>query len=961
MVQLREPRQDDNDVPRIILLVAASVMFNSQLPSPDSLDLTTASEDIIASLNFTGSDLCVMELYKTVETLTLIHISRFHSKGDQCDLDYAIYLLEIMTQLLDTSTFATFDELHKLYFVLVGMHLIRCYLFDEPVYLDSLNGSYEAFLEETYGRSGYTAYRTMFSFGLAYNLTFHLATTKDCDRVLQLYNDTYSFESGDMCRYWDYLRSNSLQFLSISGRKFHDLTGALECIRVATEVAAYPSHKEHAPKDVQFLMFQLRIAAITGDRDFLLKVGEEIKVPASRCRYLTISSATRNLFRDDSDESLNDAIRTLKDRCRACPEEDPCGRWYSIVVAIALLCRYERYADDRDIEEAWAFRDPFEPDDVLRVDVSLYRISQQAGFSGINGNRWPTPEYVKALACINQSNISPRRHSPEGVFFFNDSGTSSIWCRIADVIAHPGDDVSFHDIHEWLLSRCKSSGDPTVHLLILSCLYWTRYSVNKQIEDLEKGADYFLQVLNTRTVPSGGSSLAIILFDLERLKPGSFAPSLLLDRFDCVLERVHNITLPIADRLHHLTVCYIILSRHLPGLEQSQASHALEIGNLLVSLTEQQCWASSNPHSSLGSRYNYRNLHLSVATLIIKAAREDGLLRAVEIFEMGRSLVWNQLENLRTSPPASVPPDLAADFLNRSRTLERRIGFSHEIGTDLPSTDHGRLVKDRNNIIEQIRALPGCESFLSPQPFRFLCKAAAAEGPVVLLASAGFAVVIHHSHVGLVPLPLAADRLQKWKDSLRSNRSTRDVDCGGLSDGPRVPSTSAARDPRAGVRPPKSKMTTYEILKELWDKVAKPVIDMIEEITMEGTKGKGTASIPVSYSAPNELTASNRDHRNSRSEAASGGAVLVISRSCLSMQLEYIAARTLFVYQTTTSHPTLQPLELSSRHGCAHIPIISRSWQQSNPTQAKDTLSCAMRKRSYERLLLQFLQRTLFS
>ena len=924
-------------------------MFNSQLPSPDSLDLTTASEDIIASLNFTGSDLCVMELYKTVETLTLIHISRFHSKGDQCDLDYAIYLLEIMTQLLDTSTFATFDELHKLYFVLVGMHLIRCYLFDEPVYLDSLNGSYEAFLEETYGRSGYTAYRTMFSFGLAYNLTFHLATTKDCDRVLQLYNDTYSFESGDMCRYWDYLRSNSLQFLSISGRKFHDLTGALECIRVATEVAAYPSHKEHAPKDVQFLMFQLRIAAITGDRDFLLKVGEEIKVPASRCRYLTISSATRNLFRDDSDESLNDAIRTLKDRCRACPEEDPCGRWYSIVVAIALLCRYKRYADDRDIEEAYAFRRPFEADNVLKVDASLYKVSQKAGLSRVNGDRWPTSESVKALACTSQSNMPLGRHFNEDVFFYNDSGTSTFWCRIMDPMMHPDDDVSFHYIHERLLSFCKSSDDPTVPLLSLSGLYLTRYKFNGHIEDLEKGADYFLQVLNTTTVPPEYSRYAIILFELERLKPGSVAPSLLLDRFDCMLERVQNITLPIPDRLHYLRSCHIILLWRLPGLEQSQASHALEIGNLLLSLTEQQCWASPNPHSSLSSRYEHRSLHLSAAKLIILACREDGLFRALEILEMGRSLLWNQLENLRTPPPASVPPDLAADFLYRSRTLERRMGFSHEIATDLPSTHHGQLVKERNNIIEQIRALPGCESFLAPQPFHLLCDAAAAEGPVVLLPSANFAVVMLLTHTALVPLPLTAGHFKKWKDSLRINQLTRDVGSGGLSDDPRAPSTSAARDPRS-LRCCKSKMNTSEVLKELWDMVAKPVIDMIEEITVEGTKGKGKASIPVSYSAPNELTASNRDHRNSRSEAASGGAVLVISRSCLSTQLKYTAARTPFVYQTTTSHPTLQLLELSSRHGCARTPPISRSSQQSNPTQARDTLSCAMCKRSYERL-----------
>ena len=88
-----ESRQDDNDLPRRIFLAAVSVILNYQLPSLDSLDLAISPEDIIASLNFTGSNLCVTELYETVVNLTLILITRFRVKGDQCDLDYTIYLV----------------------------------------------------------------------------------------------------------------------------------------------------------------------------------------------------------------------------------------------------------------------------------------------------------------------------------------------------------------------------------------------------------------------------------------------------------------------------------------------------------------------------------------------------------------------------------------------------------------------------------------------------------------------------------------------------------------------------------------------------------------------------------------------------------------------------------------------------------------------------------------------------
>lgn len=857
----------DGDILGVICKMATAIVSNSQNSRIDELDEPTTGHDhIVVSWEFTGNDLNLPLLSKAIPGLVGIFLSRFQDQRHHCDLDYSIYLLEIMTQLLDTSTFSTVSELHNVYFMLVILHAIRYYLIKEPVHLDNLIGAFEAFLEETHGSPDYATHGAKLSLGLAMGLldrsgSSNTPNAKDCDRVLQLYDNIYPLTFGDTRQTWDRVRSLALRFLSRSRRTFQDLTGALKHIR-SVDDTVFISDKDAVPSDVEFLIFQLRAAAIAGDRELLLKVGEELKAPMSRCSLGAQFNMPIFLFWNDSEESLGDAIRTMKDRCRACSEEDPCRRLYSIVLAMALFSRFNRHSDDQDIKEALAFREPFGADEVFKVDLVLLALSEDVmGAKFGSKNRWPLPETVKTRAYFPNLFVKtdPRVFDRSSNAFKDISQWDVLGpdgrqlVSIFDALNDAGNNKKFHNLREWLQSRCRVEGDdPTEHLLDLCRLYDRRYRFTKQIEDLETSADYYLQALNhTNTLPYETYSLIDILFELERLKPGSIAPSQLLGRFDSLLEIAHNTATPLPYRLDSIASCFFFFDH--PHVADQRISHALEMGNLALSLIEQQCWASPTPHASLSSRYIFRSL-FSIAPNIIMLADPDNMPRAIEIFEMGRSLVWNQLENLRTPPNelASVTPGLSTQFLEISRTLERRMGFSHEVGIEPLGTYPQQLVEERNRIIEQIRALPGCENFLGPQSFNQLRLAAPVEGPVVILMSTivdrSVAVVFFHANSSVLYLPITPDHLKRLNSSLRANPSTRDADYGGSSDDLFTPSTSTDMDSRVGVRLPRSKLDAYDILAELWDKVAKPVIDRIGEMMVDGEKGKGKAGIPVSCS-----------------------------------------------------------------------------------------------------------------
>ena len=158
------------------------------------------------------------------------------------------------------------------------------------------------------------------------------------------------------------------------------------------------------------------------------------------------------------------------------------------------------------------------------------------------------------------------------------------------------------------------------------------------------------------------------------------------------------------------------------------------------------------------------------------AALDSGLPEtAVEWLEQGRSIVWGELLELRSSYEelSSAHPgharrlqELSAALEHAGATRENLLStFSEYVGngahyareSPAEADRHRRLAIERDELLREIRSLPGFEQFLLGKTICQL-RASAHSGPVVILNAAAhrcdaLIVLANVDHVVHVPLP----------------------------------------------------------------------------------------------------------------------------------------------------------------------------------------------------------------
>ncbi|MFJ5992896.1 CHAT domain-containing protein [Lentzea sp. NPDC092896] len=185
--------------------------------------------------------------------------------------------------------------------------------------------------------------------------------------------------------------------------------------------------------------------------------------------------------------------------------------------------------------------------------------------------------------------------------------------------------------------------------------------------------------------------------------------------------------------------------------------------------------------------------------------------RAVELLDHGRSVLW--ADALRSQQDLSALLAHVPDLAERFTGLRARLAAADADVADLDPTStrrrrdaHTRLVTEWEELLQQIRGLPGFEHFLLPMPFADLTQAAAG-GPVVLVNTSRLrcdALIVTAAGVDVLPLPLDLD------DALRMCNVLLSVitDLTGTGLASRVAARSNLRS----------------LLAELWDRIAEPVL-----------------------------------------------------------------------------------------------------------------------------------------
>ena len=212
---------------------------------------------------------------------------------------------------------------------------------------------------------------------------------------------------------------------------------------------------------------------------------------------------------------------------------------------------------------------------------------------------------------------------------------------------------------------------------------------------------------------------------------------------------------------------------------------------------------------------------------------ERGLLeQAIETLERGRALLWSEMRHLRTSIDQLLDADseLGHKFAALNRDLEgltKSIAPSHKLSMDDVVADDLRagdqfgslllrqrgLLKERDRLVSQIRALPRFDRFLMFPLFDTL-RSAASSGPVIIVnhskLRSEILILLHNASPSLIPIPVDFYyRARALKDKLL---------------------TARVKD---GLDSSKYDEALASVLTELYEVIGKPVIDRLRTLQVQ--------------------------------------------------------------------------------------------------------------------------------
>ena len=205
---------------------------------------------------------------------------------------------------------------------------------------------------------------------------------------------------------------------------------------------------------------------------------------------------------------------------------------------------------------------------------------------------------------------------------------------------------------------------------------------------------------------------------------------------------------------------------------------------------------------------------------------------AVVWAEQGRSVVWQNLLGLRT--PVDQLHQAQPELANRLHCIARQLegSRSHDVDSvEIPTAsaesapaNYSKLAIEWDNLVDEIRKIPGFEGFLRAKTFHQLAPAAH-EGPVVILNISNshcdaLVLIAEDSaerHVSAINIPLEYFSHEKGKSLFRN--LTELLSSAGVRE------RNDRKSNRKALSRVESDVKFKMILRVLWKDVVKPVIE----------------------------------------------------------------------------------------------------------------------------------------
>ncbi|PPQ97852.1 hypothetical protein CVT26_013021 [Gymnopilus dilepis] len=271
-------------------------------------------------------------------------------------------------------------------------------------------------------------------------------------------------------------------------------------------------------------------------------------------------------------------------------------------------------------------------------------------------------------------------------------------------------------------------------------------------------------------------------------------------------------------------------------LSKQDPSQALEAWHMAIDLASQV----AGLEYTIQERYAFLVDISDLSTSAAAAAFEHGQpSSALEWLEQGRCLVWRQVNNLRTpldllrNHNASLADELArvSRALEVAANMEEASPFTGEtsmtqkMSMQSEALAHVRFAQRWDELLKEVRSMPGFEDFLRPPPCSVLVKHLPKSGPVVfvnvqedrcdaLALNSGDDTPLH------IPLP---------EFSYNKAHYLRQVLAAHLRDNGLRERGSELNNVERGMRPERkvarSSSVMKEVLRQLWDFVVRPVLN----------------------------------------------------------------------------------------------------------------------------------------
>jgi CHAT domain-containing protein len=459
-------------------------------------------------------------------------------------------------------------------------------------------------------------------------------------------------------------------------------------------------------------------------------------------QHLFAFLATTRANTHQTPEYLEEAMYRTRRAFLATSPELPQAVGYDLERTAKL--RFSHFGSIKGFEE-WSGNLPLSPDPVVSDD-NLDRVVEKAGLleelrSGIRNNDITTFDEAIEKGRTILASADPRHPLASGLL--------DLFCDILNEVFKRTNKIEY--LNESISTRRQVFDCPSAEILRFKTLYSLSYALlarfrsfpGHRTQDLDEGLELLSKCVN----------------DGQASSPNRF---LVACKWADVARR----------------------TRHPSVSKAYESAVSLMQDTLLFAPTLQL------QHATLARSHKFHRIPLAYASYWVSLHR---LEEAIETLESGRALLWAEMRHFRTSIDQllQADPQLGHKFAEVNRDLEeltKSIPPSHKLSMDHGPADglkavdpFGRLLlkqrnllKERDNLISQIQALPGFDSFLTSPSFGTL-RSAASCGPVIIINHSiwrsDILILLHNASPSLIPTP--ADfyrRASTLKDKLLDSR-----------------------------------------------------------------------------------------------------------------------------------------------------------------------------------------------